>query len=144
MAHPWDVLIGRRRGNEFLLMSKCHFLVWFLCEIHVLFGFGFLIVELERNTMPFQVKTVKVSNVSLGASERDLKEFFSFSGDIEYVEMMRFAFSDKPFSIVVTHTVTCHMTLTQHTSLAVTLSGLKLHMLPSRMPKEQIPQSSSR
>ncbi|KAG6791995.1 hypothetical protein POTOM_001132 [Populus tomentosa] len=34
-----------------------------------------------------QVKTVKVSNVSLGASERDLKEFFSFSGDIEYVEM---------------------------------------------------------
>ncbi|KAJ6943050.1 binding partner of ACD11 1-like [Populus alba x Populus x berolinensis] len=33
------------------------------------------------------VKTVKVSNVSLGASEQDLKEFFSFSGDIEYVEM---------------------------------------------------------
>ncbi|KAK1272701.1 hypothetical protein QJS04_geneDACA012161 [Acorus gramineus] len=32
-------------------------------------------------------KTVKVSNVSLGASERDIKEFFSFSGDIEYVEM---------------------------------------------------------
>ncbi|XP_070038463.1 binding partner of ACD11 1-like isoform X3 [Nicotiana tomentosiformis] len=33
------------------------------------------------------VKTVKVSNVSLGASEWDIKEFFSFSGDIEYVEM---------------------------------------------------------
>ncbi|KAJ8554180.1 hypothetical protein K7X08_024858 [Anisodus acutangulus] len=33
-------------------------------------------------------KTVKVSNVSLGASEQDIKEFFSFSGDIEYVEMM--------------------------------------------------------
>jgi hypothetical protein len=32
---------------------------------------------------------VKVSNVSLGASEQDLKEFFSFSGDIEYVEMKR-------------------------------------------------------
>ncbi|OWM88259.1 binding partner of ACD11 1-like [Punica granatum] len=31
--------------------------------------------------------TVKVSNVSLGATERDIKEFFSFSGDIEYVEM---------------------------------------------------------
>lgn len=31
--------------------------------------------------------TVKVSNVSLGATERDLKEFFSFSGDIAYVEM---------------------------------------------------------
>ena len=33
------------------------------------------------------IKTVKVSNVSLGATERDIKEFFSFSGDIECVEM---------------------------------------------------------
>ncbi|XP_057773803.1 binding partner of ACD11 1-like isoform X2 [Salvia miltiorrhiza] len=33
------------------------------------------------------IKTVKVSNLSLGASERDVHEFFSFSGDIEYVEM---------------------------------------------------------
>ncbi|RWR87314.1 binding partner of ACD11 1-like protein [Cinnamomum micranthum f. kanehirae] len=33
------------------------------------------------------IKTVTVSNVSLRASEQDLKEFFSFSGDIEYVEM---------------------------------------------------------
>ncbi|KAB1216095.1 hypothetical protein CJ030_MR4G027169 [Morella rubra] len=33
------------------------------------------------------IKSVKVSNVSLGASDRDLREFFSFSGDIEYVEM---------------------------------------------------------
>lgn len=40
-----------------------------------------------------QVRTVKVSNVSLGASERDIKEFFSFSGDIEYVEMRRLVWS---------------------------------------------------
>ncbi|GAB4857860.1 hypothetical protein Ancab_015766 [Ancistrocladus abbreviatus] len=33
------------------------------------------------------VKTIKVSNVSIGASEQELKEFFSFSGDIEYIEM---------------------------------------------------------
>lgn len=33
------------------------------------------------------VTTVKVSNVSLKASELDLKEFFSFSGDIEYLEI---------------------------------------------------------
>ncbi|CAN4076278.1 unnamed protein product [Withania somnifera] len=38
--------------------------------------------------MSYQVKTVKVSNVSLGASECDIQEFFSFSGDIEYVEML--------------------------------------------------------
>ncbi|XP_020261035.1 binding partner of ACD11 1-like isoform X1 [Asparagus officinalis] len=37
--------------------------------------------------MSLQVRTVKVSNVSLGATEQDIKEFFSFSGDIEYVEM---------------------------------------------------------
>ncbi|GJS27001.1 binding partner of ACD11 1-like protein [Tanacetum coccineum] len=34
-----------------------------------------------------KAKTVKVSNLSLKASQRDVKEFFSFSGDIVYVEM---------------------------------------------------------
>ncbi|KAL3834938.1 hypothetical protein ACJIZ3_009674 [Penstemon smallii] len=42
------------------------------------------------NTVPlrhaFPITTVKVSNLSLGASERDIQEFFSFSGDIQYVE----------------------------------------------------------
>ncbi|KAK9120516.1 hypothetical protein Syun_018133 [Stephania yunnanensis] len=42
-------------------------------------GFGFI--------CGVRAKTVKVSNVSLGAAEQDIKEFFSFSGDIEYVEM---------------------------------------------------------
>ncbi|XP_042007773.1 binding partner of ACD11 1-like [Salvia splendens] len=32
-------------------------------------------------------KTVKVSNVSLGATEQDIQEFFSFTGAIQYVEM---------------------------------------------------------
>lgn len=31
--------------------------------------------------------TVKVSSVSLGATVQDIKEFFSFSGEIEFVEM---------------------------------------------------------
>ncbi|GMP40800.1 hypothetical protein CsSME_00011116 [Camellia sinensis var. sinensis] len=34
------------------------------------------------------IRTIKVSNVSLGATLQDVKEFFSFSGDIEYVEML--------------------------------------------------------
>ncbi|XP_076954225.1 binding partner of ACD11 1-like [Bidens hawaiensis] len=33
------------------------------------------------------IRTVKVSNVSLGATEQDIKEFFSFSGEIEYVDL---------------------------------------------------------
>ncbi|TXG57089.1 hypothetical protein EZV62_018402 [Acer yangbiense] len=35
------------------------------------------------------IRTIKVSNISLAASESDIKEFFSFSGDIKYVEMRR-------------------------------------------------------
>ncbi|KAL6295282.1 hypothetical protein ACE6H2_003424 [Prunus campanulata] len=35
------------------------------------------------------IRTVKVSNVSQAVSDRDIKEFFSFSGDIQYVEMQR-------------------------------------------------------
>ncbi|KAL6637035.1 hypothetical protein ACP70R_024607 [Stipagrostis hirtigluma subsp. patula] len=34
-----------------------------------------------------EVRTVKVSNISLSALKREITEFFSFSGDIEYVEM---------------------------------------------------------
>ncbi|KAK8488652.1 hypothetical protein V6N13_029607 [Hibiscus sabdariffa] len=35
------------------------------------------------------IKTVKISNVSPAASARDIEEFFSFSGDVRYVEMRR-------------------------------------------------------
>ncbi|KAI3988366.1 hypothetical protein MKX01_012155 [Papaver californicum] len=35
-------------------------------------------------------RKVEVSNISLRATEQDIKEFFSFSGDIEYVEMKRY------------------------------------------------------
>ncbi|GMJ11339.1 INVOLVED IN rRNA PROCESSING 3, BPA1-Like 1 [Hibiscus trionum] len=34
-----------------------------------------------------QIRSVKVSNVSMRASEQDIEEFFIFSGEIEYVEM---------------------------------------------------------
>ncbi|XP_073102836.1 binding partner of ACD11 1 [Elaeis guineensis] len=33
------------------------------------------------------IRTVKVSNVSLSASEQHVEGYFSFSGEIEYVEM---------------------------------------------------------
>ncbi|EXB29149.1 Protein vip1 [Morus notabilis] len=32
-------------------------------------------------------KTVEVSNVSLGSTEQDIKEFFSFSGEVEHVQL---------------------------------------------------------
>ncbi|PKU75520.1 hypothetical protein MA16_Dca011296 [Dendrobium catenatum] len=37
-----------------------------------------------------QVRTVKVSNVSHSATEQDINEFFSFSGDIDHVELKSF------------------------------------------------------
>ncbi|KAM7484721.1 hypothetical protein LguiA_000730 [Lonicera macranthoides] len=37
--------------------------------------------------VPDQIRTVRVSNVSLAVSERDIMEFFSFSGEIHFVDM---------------------------------------------------------
>ncbi|GAA0158287.1 RNA splicing factor [Lithospermum erythrorhizon] len=51
---------------------------------HLVFQQFSLIQSLSHS---MSVRTVKVSNVSLGASEQDIYEFFSFSGVIEYVEM---------------------------------------------------------
>ncbi|XP_027343243.1 binding partner of ACD11 1-like [Abrus precatorius] len=35
------------------------------------------------------IKTVKVSNISMSANEKDIEGFFSFSGDIQNIEMLR-------------------------------------------------------
>ncbi|KAJ6791339.1 binding partner of ACD11 1-like [Iris pallida] len=43
--------------------------------------------RLHRNILAMPMTTVKVSNISLSASQQDIREFFSFSGDIVYVEM---------------------------------------------------------
>lgn len=48
--------------------------------------------ELRRSCFLFllvQVTTVKINNVSSAASVKDIEEFFSFSGHIEYIEMQR-------------------------------------------------------
>ncbi|KAK8676525.1 hypothetical protein V6N13_142099 [Hibiscus sabdariffa] len=52
-------------------------------------GLLFLRILQVMFSFALQIKTIKVSSVSLEATERDIKEFFSFSGDIEYVEMQR-------------------------------------------------------
>ncbi|KAJ1425313.1 RNA-binding domain superfamily [Sesbania bispinosa] len=36
-----------------------------------------------------EIRTVKVSNISLITLQKDIEEFFSFSGDIRYIEMQR-------------------------------------------------------
>ncbi|KAE8677340.1 Binding partner of ACD11 1 [Hibiscus syriacus] len=45
-----------------------------------------------------KIRSVKVSNVSLDASENDIREFFIFSGEIEYIEMHRFLTAFASFS----------------------------------------------
>lgn len=39
--------------------------------------------------VPDQIRTIKVSNISLSATAKEIQEFFSFSGNIQYVEMQR-------------------------------------------------------
>ncbi|KAH9608382.1 hypothetical protein KSS87_013589 [Heliosperma pusillum] len=51
------------------------------------FDYAFVIVMYAWHSCNGVVKTVKVSNVSCHASEQDLKELFSFSGDIVYMEI---------------------------------------------------------
>lgn len=36
-----------------------------------------------------QARTIKVTNISMSATADNIKEFFSFSGEVEYVEMRR-------------------------------------------------------
>jgi len=68
---------------------------------------------------------------------QDIKEFFSFSGDIEYVEMQRSVscsvWCSTPFFEVLLLSF-----IIQIVSLyidAVTMNGLKLPLLPSRIHK---------
>lgn len=61
-------------------------------EIYCIWRRGYSVISGFRVLMLVffsQIKTVKVVNVSLGAAEQDIEEFFSFSGDIEYVELQR-------------------------------------------------------
>ncbi|KAH9746045.1 RRM domain-containing protein [Citrus sinensis] len=45
------------------------------------------IASYDSSSNQLMIKTLEVSNVSLVVSEEDIKEFFSFSGEIQYVEM---------------------------------------------------------
>jgi hypothetical protein len=50
-----------------------------------------------------QVRTIKVTNVPLSATAENMKEFFSFSGEIEYVEMRRCDLDSLANSQVLNH-----------------------------------------
>ncbi|CAN1235954.1 Binding partner of ACD11 1 [Linum grandiflorum] len=62
-------------------------------ELSFLFTIKVRKVSLVYLFLSQQVTAVKVGNVSLGATELDLKEFFSFSGEIDCIIMQSF-FSD--------------------------------------------------
>ncbi|KAK2385584.1 binding partner of ACD11 [Trifolium repens] len=87
------------------------------------------------------IKTVKVSNVSMDATEKDVKEFFSFSGDIHYVEMQRETESTKTAYVTFKNT--------QGADTAVLLTGSNIAngsvtitpMDNYQLPVEAIPSS---
>lgn len=70
-------------------MLRCDELLGYQCLRHLNCKvYGYCGTELFSLIFS-QVKTVKISNISLSASQRDIQEFFCFSGDIDYVEMQR-------------------------------------------------------
>lgn len=89
--------------HEFMIMycwNNLSFLIKYnpVCILQFLMKTCLICIRIHKfiiSSFALQTKTVKVSNVSLGATEQDIKEFFSFSGDIEHVEMQR---SNSPFS----------------------------------------------
>ncbi|XP_002865155.2 binding partner of ACD11 1 isoform X1 [Arabidopsis lyrata subsp. lyrata] len=63
------------------------FFSYLLCSLQILGERGKIFVSIRFiSVLAMSMVTVKVSNVSLESTERDLKEFFSFSGDIAYLE----------------------------------------------------------
>lgn len=49
-------------------------------------GFGKNMTQLH---MVLKVKTIKVGNIARTVSAKEIRDFFSFSGKIKYVEMQR-------------------------------------------------------
>lgn len=41
-----------------------------------------------------QIRSVKVGNLSSGATEHDIKEFFSFSGEVETIDIQGLVFAN--------------------------------------------------
>ncbi|XP_048426987.1 binding partner of ACD11 1-like [Pyrus x bretschneideri] len=50
---------------------------------------GWVQTETQEGNVVGLIRTLKVGNVSLAATEHDLKDFFSFSGEVEYIEIKR-------------------------------------------------------
>uniref|UniRef100_A0A7N0T5I0 RRM domain-containing protein n=1 Tax=Kalanchoe fedtschenkoi TaxID=63787 RepID=A0A7N0T5I0_KALFE len=85
-----------------------------------------------------ELTTVKVCNLSLGASEQDLYEFFSFSGEIQYVELK----SDNERSQIAYVTFKDH----QGADTALLLSGATIvdqSVTISMAPEYQLPPSAT-
>ncbi|XP_028083947.1 binding partner of ACD11 1-like [Camellia sinensis] len=96
-----------------------------------------LFVLKQQLTEP--VRTVKVSNISLATSEKDIKEFFSFSGDIQYVEMQRSALLTYPVLHVTfkeSQGADTTMLLTGSTiaDLSVSITRVENYQLPPDAP----------
>lgn len=49
---------------------------------------GFLVGRMQDD----EFHTVRVSNVSPKATEHDIQDFFSFSGEIQYIKLIKYAF----------------------------------------------------
>ena len=85
------------------------------------------------------MRTVKVSNISKATSDRDIKEFLSFSGQILYVEMQRLVIIFYLF-VLFGELLLLLLLLLLFLFCVEKLKILRLLMLHMRILKEQILQ----
>ncbi|MFS8028142.1 putative RNA recognition motif domain, nucleotide-binding alpha-beta plait domain superfamily [Helianthus anomalus] len=85
-----------------------------------------------------ETKTVEVSNVSMTVTEKDIREFFSFSGNIHYVEMKSESETTQRAFVTFKESKGAHtaLLLTGATigDLLVSLSPVENYQLPAGAP----------
>nr|XP_007131518.1 hypothetical protein PHAVU_011G019600g [Phaseolus vulgaris]ESW03512.1 hypothetical protein PHAVU_011G019600g [Phaseolus vulgaris] len=69
------------------LRSLLSLMILFIPKRNRFKGVLLIFEEIENRKQEDEVRSVKVSNISSGATEQDLREFLTFPGKIEYIEM---------------------------------------------------------
>ncbi|KAF3514448.1 hypothetical protein F2Q69_00000704 [Brassica cretica] len=88
VALPFTMFATRDLDNVFVRICYVGLEGYFWCAELVSWSFGPLYPELCGFSVACRlIRSVKVGNLSSGATEHDIKEFFSFSGEVESIDI---------------------------------------------------------
>ncbi|KAK7320112.1 hypothetical protein RJT34_04846 [Clitoria ternatea] len=92
-------------------------------------------------------RTVKVNNISVSATEKDVKEFFSFSGDVQYVELQRESESSQMAYVTFKDShgaeTAALLTGSNIANVSVTITPVENYQLPSEAVLPSSPAKTS-